>query len=150
MVNLHEHHNMPLPLAYETGVAQFEALRSEFELTRAFAVYEARTYGATFGLSETQLNFRKEISALKTWQYNEETDEGAAAARKRWKAIADRVDDPGTWSQGQQYVRQWKKGIRPSYTSMTAPESLPPAPAVDFMGVVSRNTPSAASAEVKA
>ncbi|KZS95807.1 hypothetical protein SISNIDRAFT_547974 [Sistotremastrum niveocremeum HHB9708] len=141
VVNLHENHNMPLPLAYETGVAQFQALRSEFELTRAFAAYEARTYGAQFGLSESELHFKKEIAALKTWQYNVETDEGAAAARKRWKAIADSPVDPGTWSQGQDYVRLWKNGIRPEYTALVAAEPPATDATADFLGVTKKSTP---------
>jgi small subunit ribosomal protein S23 len=47
----------------------------------------------------------------------EELDKGTIAARKRWKAIADKTGWQGEWSRGQEYVRLWREGVRPTYMS---------------------------------
>jgi small subunit ribosomal protein S23 len=54
-------------------------------------------------------------------------DEGALAARKRWRAIVERTTGTGEWSRGEQYVKLWREGVRPDYAALTEPvaESVP-------------------------
>ncbi|KAF8203024.1 mitochondrial ribosomal protein S25-domain-containing protein [Pholiota molesta] len=61
-----------------------------------------------------------------------ELDEGALAARKRWKAIVDKNHGDNQWTKGEQYVRLWQEGARPNYmpsltqaTVEDTPESTP-------------------------
>lgn len=117
-VNLHEHHGLPLTNAYTAAVAQFRSLRSEHHIASAVARREADAYGIQLGPSQVEISFQKEDKALDTWHRKAELDAGALAARKRWKAIVDR--DPGPWTRGQEYVRLWKEGIRPTYSPALA------------------------------
>jgi len=57
----------------------------------------------------------KEKKGLVTFERREEMDEGAMAARKRWKAIVERQHGAKGWSKGEEYVRLWKDGVRPTY-----------------------------------
>jgi small subunit ribosomal protein S23 len=103
---------------------------------------EADAYGAKFPLTPIERNFLKEQKELESWQRKDELDAGAIAARKRWKAIIDRQGGVGSeWSKGQEYVRLWKEGVRPSYLpSLTEPKETGPtaeeiAQRADWMGV---------------
>ena len=127
-VNLHRHHGMPLSRAYATSVAQFRSLRSEQEVANTIATLEAEYYGAEFGPTETERGFNKELEALKTWHVDERYDQNAIAARKRWKAVVEREQPPVPWTAGQEYVKLWREGIRPSYSpALTEPVSITPA-----------------------
>ncbi|KAG6862180.1 hypothetical protein C0995_004262 [Termitomyces sp. Mi166 len=113
--NLYEYHAKPLSEAYATAVAQFRALRSEHHITTRFAVLEAEFFNATFSRGEIEDAFEKEKRSLATFERREEFDEGAIAARKRWKAIVEKTEGVQDWSMGEEYVKLWKQGIRPSY-----------------------------------
>ena len=124
-LTLHQHHEMPLSRAYATSVAQFRALRSEQEVANMIATLEAEAYGAEFGPTETERGFSKELEALKTWNVDERYDQNAIAARKRWKAVVEREQPAVPWTAGQEYVRLWREGIRPSYSpALTEPVSI--------------------------
>lgn len=119
---------MPLSRAYATSVAQFRSLRSEQEVANTIATLEAEYYGAEFGPTETERGFNKELEALKTWHVDERYDQNAIAARKRWKAVVEREQPPVPWTAGQEYVKLWREGIRPSYSpALTEPVSITPA-----------------------
>ena len=113
-LNLHEHHGLPLTNAYTAAVAQFRSLRSEHHIARTVALREAEAYGIEFGPSQVDISVAKEDKALGTWHRKAELDAGALAARKRWKTIVER--EPGPWSRGQEYVRLWQEGVRPTYS----------------------------------
>ncbi|RDB29084.1 37S ribosomal protein S25, mitochondrial [Hypsizygus marmoreus] len=114
-LNLHEHFDIPLSQAYTQAVAQFRALRSEHHIATTFAVMEAEYLGGVFSRGEIAHAFEKEKKGLVTFERREELDEGAIAARKRWKAILDQQPGSSTWSKGEAYVRLWKEGVRPNY-----------------------------------
>jgi len=121
-VNLHQHHDLSLTEAYEKAISQFRALRSEHYIATKYAVMEARYLGATFAPTEIQHGFHKEVRNLDSWERREELDEGALVARKRWKSIVERKDGVDQWTRGQEYVRLWKEGIKPSYApALTEP-----------------------------
>jgi small subunit ribosomal protein S23 len=78
--------------------------------------------GAQFPKSEIARGVEKELGNLSTWQRQAELDEGALAARKRWRAIVQDHTGSREWSKGQEYVRLWKEGVRPSYApALTEP-----------------------------
>ncbi|KAF7347623.1 37S ribosomal protein S25, mitochondrial [Mycena venus] len=90
-LNLKEYHKIPLSQAYARAIAQFRALRSEHHIATTFAVLEAEALGAVFVRGEIEHAFEKEKRALATWERLDDIDEGSlAAARKRWKMIAER------------------------------------------------------------
>lgn len=119
-VNLYQWHSVPLSEAYARAVAQFRALKSEHHVATSFAAIEAERLGGVFLPSELDRSFDKEKQALETWQKKEERDEGALAARKRWKAIVEQDQGVDQWTKGEQYVRLWKEGIRPDYSPILA------------------------------
>jgi small subunit ribosomal protein S23 len=125
-VNLYEYHEIPLSEAYSRAVAQFRSLRSEHHVANSVAALEAEAHNAVFGRGEIERGVEVEMLGLSTWDRREELDEGAIAARKRWKAILDRSSRRGGWSKGQEYVRLWKAGVRPTY--LPALEEEPQAP----------------------
>lgn len=84
---------------------------------------EAQALGATHLSSEIDRSFEKEKAALESWMKKEERDEGALAARKRWKAIVEKRQGVDQWTKGEQYVRLWKEGIRPDYSPILADSS---------------------------
>jgi len=114
-LNLYQYHSLTLSEAYAQAVAQFHALRSEHHIATTFAVMEAEQLGSTFGNSEIENTFEREKRSLASWERKEELDEGALAARKRWKAIIERHHGADQWSKGEQYVRLWQEGIKPNY-----------------------------------
>ncbi|KAF8167712.1 mitochondrial ribosomal protein S25-domain-containing protein [Crassisporium funariophilum] len=114
-LNLYQHHSLSLSDAYARAVAQFRALRSEHHIATTFAVMEAKELGSTFGPSEIEQTFEMEKKSIATWERQEELDEGAIAARKRWKAIVEKQREGSQWTKGQEYVRLWKEGVRPNY-----------------------------------
>ncbi|KNZ74126.1 37S ribosomal protein S25, mitochondrial [Termitomyces sp. J132] len=127
--NLYEYHKKPLSEAYATAIAQFRALRSEHQIATTFAVMEAEYLGAIFSKGEIEHAFDKEVRRLATFERREEFDEGAIAARKRWKAIIDKTEGVKDWSKGQEYVKLWKAGVRPSYAPrLTQPIEAAPTP----------------------
>ncbi|TFK30834.1 hypothetical protein FA15DRAFT_630157 [Coprinopsis marcescibilis] len=119
-VNLYQTHHISLSEAYARAVAQFRALRSEHHVSTVFAVMEAEALGASFKPSEIERTFREEEQALKSWEKEEERDEGALAARKRWKAIVEKRSGVNQWTKGEEYVRLWKSGVRPDYSPILA------------------------------
>lgn len=121
-VNLFQHHGLSLTEAYARAISQFRSLRSEHYIATRYAVKEARYLGATFVPTEIEHGFNKEVRNLDTWERKEELNEGALAARKRWRANVERHDGVDQWTRGKEYVRLWKEGIRPSYApSLTEP-----------------------------
>lgn len=65
------------------------------------------------------------------------------AARKRWRAIVRDHSESREWSKGEEYVRLWRDGVRPSYApALTAPIAESPvmtpeaiADSPDFLGL---------------
>jgi len=112
-MSLHEHQGLSLSDAYCRAVAQFRALRSEHHIATAYAVYEAETFGSTFGRSEIEKAFEREKEVLETWKQEEQVDESARMATKRWRAIIERDPGEGNWTKGEEYVRLWKANIEP-------------------------------------
>lgn len=122
VVNLHQHHNLSLSEAYLRAVAQFRALRSEHHIASRFAVNEAETFGAIFENTEIENMFEKEKKALESWKQEEEADEGAIVAKKRWKAIVERNIGESEWTKGEEYVRLWKENIKAEFApALTQP-----------------------------
>ncbi|KAJ7675366.1 mitochondrial ribosomal protein S25-domain-containing protein [Mycena rosella] len=115
-LTLHQKHAIPLSQAYARSIAQFRALRSEHHIATTFAVMEAEALGGTFVRGEIEHAFEKEKRAVATWEKLEELDEGQLIARKRWKMIAERHVGETDWSQGGQYVKMWREGIRVNYS----------------------------------
>jgi small subunit ribosomal protein S23 len=126
-VNLYEHHNVSLTQAYAHAVAQFRSLRSEHQIATTFAALEAEAHGSAFGPSEISRGFVQETKSIPSWERRAELDEGAMAARKRWKAIVERKHSLGEWSKGQEYVRLWKEGVRPTYAPPLTEPMVTPA-----------------------
>jgi small subunit ribosomal protein S23 len=82
---------------------------------------EAQELGSTFGMSEIEHSFELQKKSLSTWERKEEQDEGAIAARKRWKAIVERRHGADQWSKGEKYVRLWQEGVKPNYLPALMP-----------------------------
>lgn len=136
-LNLYQHHEFPLSEAYARAVAQFRSLRSERHVATTFAVMEAEELGAVFLPSEIEHSFEKEKRGLATWERQEEMDEGALTARKRWKAIVEKHNGIGQWTKGREYVRLWREGVKPNYSPVLAEPSpsVSQQQSVDFMEV---------------
>ncbi|KAF5368455.1 hypothetical protein D9758_002337 [Tetrapyrgos nigripes] len=136
-LNLHQYHDISLSYAYARAVAQFRALRSEHHIATVMAATEADTLGGIFQNSETAHAFEKEVKNLASWERLAELDEGAIAARKRWRAIAQGSQEPREWSKGQEYVRLWREGIKPRYMPALTEPVKPASEAMspDYMGV---------------
>lgn len=104
---------------------------------------EAEAYGAKFSSTHIEKNFAKEQKAIDAWTKKDEMDAGAIAARKRWRAIIERQGRVGSeWTKGQQYVRLWQEGVRPTYapsltepTVGSEPSVVEVAQNVDFMAI---------------
>jgi small subunit ribosomal protein S23 len=122
-VSLHEHHNVPVSRAYTMAVEQFRSLRSEHHIATTMAVVEAEEFGAEFGPTMNERMFVEEMKAVDSWQSAKESNEAAMASSKKWKAIIDKTaDHEPQWTKGQEYVRLWKDGVRPSYApALTEP-----------------------------
>jgi small subunit ribosomal protein S23 len=133
---------MSLSHAYSKAVAQFRSLRSEHHVATKFAVMEAEYLGAVFGQGEIAHSFEKEKRGLASFERREEMDEGAMAARKRWKAVFEKQNGVRQWTAGQEYIRLWKEGVRPNYAPMlTQPVAVEPtseeiAGTADFMQAI--------------
>jgi len=112
-MSLHECHGLSLSDAYCRAVAQFRALRSEHHIATAYAVYEAEAFGSNFGPSEIEKAFEREKEVLETWKQEEQVDDSARMATKRWRAIIARDPGEGNWTKGEEYVRLWKANIKP-------------------------------------
>lgn len=106
---------MTLSEAYGKAVAQFRALRSEHHIATTFAVMEAKALGSTFGLSHIEQSHEVFKKSVSTWERQAELDEGALAARKRWKAIVDKNHGANQWTKGEEYVRLWHENVRPNF-----------------------------------
>lgn len=122
---------MSLSEAYLRAVAQFRALRSEHHIASTFAANEAETFGALFENTEIENSFEREKKALESWKHKEETDEGAIAARKRWKAIVERNIGESEWTKGEKYVKLWKENVKADFSpALTQPatEATSPVP----------------------
>lgn len=124
-LNLYRHHSLSLSEAYARSVYQFRALRSEHHIATTIAVKEAEALGSEFGLSEIERAHELEKRSIATWERQAELDEGAIAARKRWKAIVDKQPGANQWTKGVEYVRLWNEGIRPNYMPRST-ESVEP------------------------
>jgi small subunit ribosomal protein S23 len=136
---------IPLTQAYTRAIAQFRSLRSEHHIATTFAAMEADAIGAVFAPGEIEHAFEKETKGLITWERKAELDEGAIAARKRWKAIVEKQDGVGQWTKGEKYVRLWREGVRPTYSpALTEPVTVDAlsaeqiAESADFMQTVPR------------
>jgi len=144
-INLHKYHEIPLSGAYARAVAQFRALRGEHHIATTTAALEAEAYGAIFAPTAIEQGFAKEQKQIEAWHSKDELDAGAIAARKRWRAIIERQGTVGSgWSKGQEYVRLWKDGVRPTYapslTEVTMEEATPQeiAESADYMMTMKR------------
>ncbi|EMD41953.1 hypothetical protein CERSUDRAFT_90542 [Gelatoporia subvermispora B] len=124
--NLHLTHGWVLSDAYAAAIAQFRALRSEQDTQRLFAAREADHYGVKFGPSQIEITFAKEEKALESWGSHGPTA-GEQAAQKRWKMVAENTGYGPKWSRGQDYVRLWKEGVRPSYVPQILQSVITPA-----------------------
>lgn len=113
-VNLHNHHKMALSIAYTRAVAEFRSLRAGHDFANTFARMEAEAYGTVFP-SEIDRTFEKEDAVYQSADRKVELDRGALLARKRWKAILDVDSGMGDFDRGQQYTKNWKQGVRPTY-----------------------------------
>ncbi|KII94180.1 hypothetical protein PLICRDRAFT_88440 [Plicaturopsis crispa FD-325 SS-3] len=125
-LNLYEHQkDVSLSVAYKIAVAQFRALRSEHHIASITAAMEAEMYSAEFGPTVTEEMYQAERKALEAWKTKEEMDEGAIAARKKWKAIIERQGGVSGWTKGEEYVRLWREGVRPTYApALTTPVAI--------------------------
>ena len=128
-LNLYKYHSLSLSEAYARSVAQFRSLRAEHHIATTVAVIEAKALGSDFGPSEIEQAHEMEKKSIATWERRAELDEGAIAARKRWKAIVDRQPGANQWTKGVEYVRLWNDGIRPNYM----PHLTMPVPNQDFL-----------------
>ncbi|KAF9053351.1 mitochondrial ribosomal protein S25-domain-containing protein [Panaeolus papilionaceus] len=139
-LNLYQYHSLSLSDAYSRAVAQFRALRSEHHIATTFAVLEAQELGSKFGASEIEQAYTLNKKNIETWERQEELDEGAMAARKRWKAIVENHHGADQWTKGREYVRLWQEGVRPDYMpALTEPvEAVLDKPQVDFMNLRGR------------
>lgn len=124
-LNLYKYHSLSLSEAYANSVAQFRALRSEHHIATTVAVKEAEALGSIFGPSEIEQANEMEKKSIATWERRAELDEGAIAARKRWKAIVDRQPGANQWTKGMEYVRLWKEGVRPNYMPSLTQSTMP-------------------------
>ena len=78
-----------------------------------------------FGPSAVQATFALEERNFESWKKTHETDMAESTARKRWHMIAKNVGMREAWSNGQDYVRLWQEGIRPTYSpALTEPDLL--------------------------
>jgi small subunit ribosomal protein S23 len=124
-LNLYRYHGISLSDAYTKAVAQYRALCSEHHIATVYAAMEAEHYGSTFGRSENEISVELQKKALQTWSRKEELDEGALAARKRWKALVEKNHGVNQWTKGEEYVRLWQEGIRPNYSpALTEPVQI--------------------------
>lgn len=117
-VNLHQHHNQPLAIAYKAAVTQFRALRSEHQIANAFAAQEAEFYGAQFGPREVEVGFEQEREAIKSFL---PTVQAAARHSNKlpWAAVWSMPGvspPPEQWTRGEEYMQKVEKGVRPSYS----------------------------------
>ncbi|KAF9460147.1 mitochondrial ribosomal protein S25-domain-containing protein [Collybia nuda] len=142
-LNQYQFHSIPIAQAYSQAVAQFRSLRSEHHIATTFSTIEAEHLGAVFSRGEIEHAFEKEKKGLVSFERREELDEGAIAARKRWRAIVEKPGVSEQWTKGEEYVRLWKEGVRPSYapvltqpviSEVPTPEEI--ARTADFMQVV--------------
>lgn len=102
-------------------------MRSEHHIASSFAAKEAEHLGDVSFKSEITRGFMKEIRSLGTWERQAELDEGALAARKRWRSIVHDHQGSREWSKGEEYVRLWREGTRPDYAPALT-EHVEPAP----------------------
>lgn len=117
---------MTISESYLRAVAQFRALRSEHHIASAFAVNEAEVFGSVFENTEIENTFEKELKVLESWKQEEQMDEGAIAARKRWKAIVERNVGESEWTKGEEYVKLWKDNVKAEYApALTQPVDQP-------------------------
>jgi len=128
-LNLYRCHEVSLSEAYARSVAEFRALRAEHHIATTVAIKEAEELGSVFGPSEIEQAHEMEKKSIATWERQAELDEGAIAARKRWKAIVEKQPGANQWTKGVEYVRLWNEGIRPSYM----PHLTTPVPQQDFL-----------------
>ncbi|KAF9566128.1 hypothetical protein CPC08DRAFT_682998 [Agrocybe pediades] len=140
-LNLYQYHKLSLSDAYARAVAQFRALRSEHHIATTYAAMEAEQLGSVFAPSEAARAHERHKQSLATWDTKEEQDEGALAARKRWKAIVERHHGADQWTKGEQYVRLWQEGVRPDYmptvtaTEESSAETKKPADHMDIANI---------------
>lgn len=118
-VHLHTVHKKPLSAAYCEAVSQYDALRSELSIMTQFAALEAEAHGAVFMPGEIERGFRKEEAFLTTWEEKKLSDQAMSMIRKRWRLVVEKRD-PGQWTRGLAYIRMWKGGRIPDYTSVSS------------------------------
>lgn len=144
-VNLYQHHDLNISEAYLRAVAQFRALRSEHHIATTYATLEAETFGAIFENMEIENAFEKERKALELWKQEEQMDESALVAKKRWKAIVERDIGESEWTKGEEYVRLWKENIKAEY----APQITEPIAETSTKAAATSKLPVTPSGEAK-
>lgn len=126
-VNLYEHSpDMSLSDAYVAACMQYRALRSEREVAKLVAIDEAEYYGTTFEPNHIDRSFEKEQEYLASWEGAKSAEAESMEGRKKWRMRVERpIHDPDLqpgWSRGEEYIRLWKKGVRPDYSpAVSAP-----------------------------
>lgn len=123
-------------------------MRSERHIAATFAMTEAEFYGNVEFKSEITRGFRKEIRNLGTFERQTQLDEGALAARKRWRAIVHDHKGEREWSKGEKYVRLWREGVRPDYAPALTDE-VAPARTEFPVNLVEAGTPAPAPSSVQ-
>ncbi|KZT05827.1 uncharacterized protein LAESUDRAFT_813088 [Laetiporus sulphureus 93-53] len=148
-LNLHFYQEVALTEAYSTAVAQFRALRSEQEVAKKIALLEAEYMGIRLGPTVVDITFDKEEQALNSWTERQEVNVGQSTSKKRWKAIMEREGPPPSWTRGQEYVRLWQEGIRPTYAPLVTERKITPAGIVGVTTEKPANKPLLTEAEIK-
>lgn len=63
---------------------------------------------------------------MNSWSRHKQRASAHDASHKKWRAVAKREGPEMPWSSGQEYVRMWKEGVRPTYIPVvTEPEITP-------------------------
>ncbi|KAG8986812.1 mitochondrial ribosomal small subunit component [Tulasnella sp. JGI-2019a] len=117
-INLHEHHAVPLSLAYKGAVREFRSLRAEHDFSNAFAAQEAEAYGAEFGPTELEKGHELERKSLESFLPQSQFSEQYTGSKLPWTPVWKLPGNPRpeeTWSRGIEYQERAEKGVRPDY-----------------------------------
>jgi hypothetical protein len=120
IVHLHGVHSMTLKHAYQSGIAQFRALRASHEQATKSAHLEASHYGAdfsTFG-SLVEAGVRAENKYLKKWNQTEEAGATARAAQRLLNPAWRREE---VFSAGQDYLKPAAEDSEAGYGMVQPP-----------------------------
>jgi hypothetical protein len=129
-VHLHDIHGMSLKHAYQSGVAQFRALRASHEQATKSAQLEAQHYGAEFNaLGYIGAGVLAENAYLKKWTAAQAAEGASAASRASQRLLNPAWQKEEVWTGGKQYLRPPKEeeesdleksDVEPSYSFATA------------------------------